>query len=67
VRRMTRVLLTGMSGAGKSTVLAELAGRGHQVVDTDYGGWTVEVPDSEGPGIDRRWREDMLDACSPSR
>ena len=62
VRRMTRVLLTGMSGAGKSSVLAELAGRGHRVVDTDYGGWTVEVPDPERPGVDRQWREDMVDA-----
>lgn len=37
---MARVLITGMSGAGKSTVLAELAGRGHVTVDTDYDGWT---------------------------
>ena len=39
---MAVVLLTGMSGAGKSTVLAELDRRGHAVVDTDVGGWTVE-------------------------
>ena len=38
---MAVVLLTGMSGAGKSTVLAELGRRGHTVVDTDLGGWTV--------------------------
>jgi adenylate kinase family enzyme len=62
VRRMTRVLLTGMSGAGKSTVLAELDRRGYRVVDTDHGGWTVEIPDPEGPGIDRQWREEMVDA-----
>jgi len=30
-----------MSGVGKSTVLAELAGRGHEVLDTDYDGWTL--------------------------
>jgi dephospho-CoA kinase len=30
-----------MSGAGKSTLLQELEGRGHVVVDTDYGGWTT--------------------------
>lgn len=40
---MPRVLLTGMSGAGKSTVLDELRWRGHLTVDTDYDGW--ELPD----------------------
>ena len=41
---MARVLLTGMSGAGKTTVLEELRRRGHLTVDTDYGAW--ELPDS---------------------
>jgi adenylate kinase family enzyme len=36
---MTTVLVTGRSGTGKSTALAELARRGHRVVDTDYGDW----------------------------
>ena len=35
--------MTGMSGAGKTTVLDELRGRGFFTVDTDYGGW--ELPD----------------------
>jgi shikimate kinase len=35
-----RVLVTGMSGVGKSTLLAELSRRGHATVDTDYDGWT---------------------------
>ncbi|HEY6960278.1 MAG TPA: AAA family ATPase [Gaiellaceae bacterium] len=34
-----RVLVTGMSGTGKSSALAELARLGHTVVDTDYDGW----------------------------
>jgi shikimate kinase len=38
---MARVLLTGMSGAGKSTVLDELRRRGHFTVDTDYDGWEL--------------------------
>lgn len=38
---MARVLVTGMSGAGKSTVLRELQRRGQVVVDTDYYGWTL--------------------------
>jgi shikimate kinase len=36
------VLITGMSGTGKSCVLAELARRGHRVLDTDDPGWIVE-------------------------
>lgn len=35
-----------MSGTGKSSALAELAGRGFRTVDTDEPGWTVE--DAEG-------------------
>ena len=38
---MPRVLITGMSGVGKSTLLAELARRGHRTIDTDYDGWTL--------------------------
>ena len=36
---MARVLVTGMSGAGKTTVLDELHRRGQPTVDTDYDGW----------------------------
>ncbi|MEV0730494.1 AAA family ATPase [Polymorphospora sp. NPDC050346] len=46
---MARVLVTGMSGAGKSTLLAELSRRGHQVVDTDYGDWTLPDGDWDEP------------------
>ncbi|WP_327001701.1 AAA family ATPase [Dactylosporangium sp. NBC_01737] len=38
---MARVLVTGMSGAGKTTVLEEVARRGYLTVDTDYDGWTL--------------------------
>jgi dephospho-CoA kinase len=40
---MPRVLVTGMSGVGKSTILDELRRRGFLTVDTDYDGW--EMPD----------------------
>lgn len=53
---MTVVFVTGMSGTGKSSVLAELERRGHQVVDTDYGDWV----DESGP--ERLWREDRIAA-----
>jgi dephospho-CoA kinase len=32
---MSRILLTGMSGTGKSSALAELGRRGYRIVDTD--------------------------------
>ena len=63
-----RVLLTGMSGTGKSTVIAELATRGDKAVDTDDGGLSevVRVPDDEPtglePGQDWVWREDRIQA-----
>ena len=57
---MTTVLVTGMSGTGKSSVLAELARRGHRVVDTDDGDWIEEV--SESGGTERLWRETAIAA-----
>ena len=36
-----RILVTGMSGAGKSSALSALAREGFDVVDTDEPGWTV--------------------------
>lgn len=49
---MSRVLVTGMSGAGKSTILDELRRRGLLAVDTDYDGW--EMPDGT-------WDESRMD------
>ncbi len=43
---MSKILVTGMSGTGKSSVLAELGRRGYRVVDTDDPGW-------------REYREDL--------
>lgn len=40
--------MTGMSGTGKSTVLAELARRGFETVDTDKGDWTRWSDDEDG-------------------
>jgi dephospho-CoA kinase len=48
---VTRVLITGMSGTGKTTVLDELRRRGHATLDTDYGDWTL---------ADGKWDEPRL-------
>ena len=51
---MKRVLLTGMSGTGKSTVIGNLAARGYKAIDTDLNGlswWT---------GTEWLWREDRI-------
>ena len=41
---MKRVLLTGMSGTGKSTVITELAARGYKAIDLDSDEWSEWVP-----------------------
>ncbi|HZN83064.1 MAG TPA: AAA family ATPase [Mycobacterium sp.] len=60
---MTRVLVTGMSGVGKSSLLQELSARGYRTVDTDYCDYHESV---EGEWL---WREDriaaMLDDDAP--
>jgi hypothetical protein len=60
--QVRRVLVTGMSGTGKSSVLQELCRRGHRVVDADDPGWTEEVPDPDGRGTERVWNEDRMSA-----
>jgi len=64
-----RVLLTGMSATGKSSVTSELATRGYKAVDTDCDGWSelVDVPANRGQagvpvpgGQDWLWQEDRI-------
>lgn len=58
---MAVVLVTGMSGTGKSAALAELACRGRCAVDTDYGGYSEVVPSSDEDGWEQLWREDRIE------
>ena len=53
---MPRVLVTGMSGTGKSTVLAELARRGFSVVETDVAPW-CEWSELAGGYV---WNEELV-------
>jgi dephospho-CoA kinase len=53
---VTVILVTGMSGTGKSTAVNQLAQRGYRAVDTDYNGWI----DHTGP--EPLWHEDRISA-----
>ena len=56
---MARILVTGMSGTGKSTALGVLGSRGHRIVDTDTDQWShwVTAPDGSADWV---WREDAV-------
>ena len=53
---MRRILVTGMSGTGKSSALERLRQLGFRVVDTDEGDWT-EWSAAEGGYV---WREEPI-------
>lgn len=65
---MKRVLITGMSGTGKSAVVGELAARGHRAVDLDTPEWSewidVDPSDTFTPrkGKDWVWQENQVRA-----
>jgi hypothetical protein len=55
---MSRTLLTGMSGTGKSSVIHELRKRGFSAIDMDEPGWSFH--NAEGHQL---WCEDRLRAA----
>ena len=66
---MKRILLTGMSGTGKSTLVSALAARGYKAVDADcdeFSEWVEVIADSDAfdspveVGRDWVWREDRI-------
>jgi dephospho-CoA kinase len=56
---MAKVLVTGMSGTGKSSCLEILRARGYNTVDTDTDEWCVWTMQSDG-SPDWIWREDAV-------
>ena len=54
-----RVLLTGMSGTGKSTVVTALAALGYKAIDVDAPAWSeltaFESADLSGLGAQQDW------------
>ncbi|WP_219508987.1 AAA family ATPase [Nonomuraea ceibae] len=56
---MAKILVTGMSGNGKSTTMEMLAARGHHAVDTDTDQWShwVTLPDGSSDWV---WREQAI-------
>jgi dephospho-CoA kinase len=58
---MAKVLVTGMSGTGKSACLEILNSRGYNSVDTDTDEWSVWTIQSDG-SPDWIWREEAIDA-----
>jgi shikimate kinase len=59
---LPRLLITGMSGTGKSSVIEELVRRGVHAIDTDTGEWSEWQRDLENGGYDWVWREDRFRA-----
>ncbi|WP_082528036.1 AAA family ATPase [Devosia sp. Root105] len=65
---MRRILLTGMSATGKSTITAAIAARGYKAVDLDSDAWShwVDVVEDNAPGTpvgagrDWVWRDDRV-------
>ena len=59
-----RILLTGMSGTGKSTLICALTARGYKAIDTDADEWREWLPVLDGYGVkgelDWVWREDRI-------
>ena len=65
---MKRILLTGMSGTGKSSVISELAARGYKAIDADSDEWSEwapyvaipDLPEANEPELEWIWRADRI-------
>ncbi|MDB5044194.1 MAG: shikimate kinase [Deinococcus sp.] len=57
---MKRILITGMSGTGKSSVIEALAARGFAAIDTDSDEWCEWQNEDELTPPDWIWRADRI-------
>jgi shikimate kinase len=58
---MKRVLITGLSATGKSSLIGQLARRGYKAIDTDWNpDWEEPAGSTDGSGW--LWREDAIKA-----
>jgi len=56
-----RILITGMSGVGKSAVIEELQRRGYRAVDLDQPEWShYRSPDDPAGAVEWMWREEEV-------
>lgn len=62
-RGVKRILITGMSAVGKSTVVEALSELGYRAVDLDGPEWSDYRAVAEGPdsGLDWRWKEGAVE------
>lgn len=70
---MTRLLITGMSGTGKSSVIGRLAELGYDAIDADQPDWShwapvvaPGAPPGSEPARDWVWRDDRMRALLDS-
>ena len=59
---MTSILITGMSGTGKSSVIEDLRRRGVRAIDTDTDEWSEWRRDPKDGSHDWTWREERIRA-----
>jgi dephospho-CoA kinase len=65
---MKRILVTGMSGTGKSSVIGALAARGYKAIDADSDAWSEwapyvaipDLPEQGEPALEWVWRADRI-------